>query len=116
MPIVAIEHVEIDANGKAKVVGTGTPVSMIVMNQLNGYSPDEIHAHYSYLSLAQIHAALSYYHDHRAEIDAEIEESIAYAERMRAERPNRFTRKELLDRLERQNREASPIVIETNTR
>ncbi|MBL8864437.1 MAG: DUF433 domain-containing protein [Planctomycetia bacterium] len=116
MPIVAIEHVEIDANGKAKVVGTGTPVSMIVMNQLNGYSPDEIHAHYSYLSLAQIHAALSYYHDHRAEIDAEIEESIAYAERMRAERPNRFTRKELLERLEQKTKEANPIVVDTNTR
>lgn len=75
MPIVAIEHVEIDANGKPRIVGTGTPVSMVVMDSMNGLSPDEIHAHYSYLSLAQIHAALSYYQDHRAEIDAEIEES-----------------------------------------
>lgn len=99
MPIVAIEHVEIDANGKAKIVGTGTPVSMVVMNQMNGYSPEEIHAHYSHLSLAQIHAALSYYHDHRAEIDAEIEESWNHYTEMRAKHPNKLSRSEMMDRL-----------------
>ena len=99
MPIVAIEHVEIDAGGKPKIVGTGTPVSMVVMDMMNGLSPDEIHAHYPYLSLAQIHAALSYYHDHRAEIDAEIEESWNYYNEMRAKHPNKFTRSELLARL-----------------
>jgi len=34
-------------------------------------SPEEIHAPHPHLSLAQIHAALGCYYDHREELDAE---------------------------------------------
>jgi uncharacterized protein (DUF433 family) len=49
-------------------------VAQIVIDYLNhGWSADEICLHYPHLRLAEIHTALAYYFDHRAEIDAEIE-------------------------------------------
>jgi hypothetical protein len=39
----------------------------------HGWSADEIARQHPYLSLGEVHAALGYYFDHQAEIDAEIE-------------------------------------------
>jgi uncharacterized protein (DUF433 family) len=50
-----------------------TRVSLIVMDYLaRGLSPEDIVRHYPYLTLAELHAAMAYYHDHQDEIDAEI--------------------------------------------
>jgi hypothetical protein len=47
---------------------------MIVMDYLGrGLAPEDIVRHYPYLNLAEVHAAMAYYHDHRQEIDAEIQ-------------------------------------------
>jgi uncharacterized protein (DUF433 family) len=49
-------------------------VAQIVMDYLaHGWSADEIHRQHSYLTLGEIHAAMGYYHDHQADVDAEIE-------------------------------------------
>lgn len=37
------------------------------------------------LTLAQVHAAISYYYDHQADIDRSIREDRAFAEQLRAE-------------------------------
>jgi hypothetical protein len=37
-----------------------------------GLGPEDIVRHFPYLTLAEVHAAMTYYHDHRDEIDAEI--------------------------------------------
>lgn len=37
-----------------------------------GWSAEEIVRQYSYLSLAEVHAALAYFHDHRDEIESEL--------------------------------------------
>jgi uncharacterized protein (DUF433 family) len=51
-----------------------TRVAMIVMDYLGrGLGPEEIVRHYPYLRLAEVHASMTYYHDHREEIDAEIQ-------------------------------------------
>ncbi len=51
-----------------------TRVSMIVMDYLaRGLGPEDIVRHYPYLKLAEVHAAMTYYHDHQEEIDAEIQ-------------------------------------------
>lgn len=105
MPIVAIEYIEVDDRGIAKIVGTRSKVRQIVMDTMNGLSPEDISTQYPHLRLAQIHAALAYYHDHKAEIDAEIEAGRRYADEMRAKHPNRFTREELLARLSPADRE-----------
>lgn len=50
-----------------------TRVAMIVMDYLGrGLGPEDIVRHFPYLTLAEVHAAMTYYHDHRDEIDAEI--------------------------------------------
>src|SRR5258707_13631873 len=50
-----------------------TRVAMIVMDYLaRGLGPEDLVRHYPYLKLAEVHAAMAYYHDHQDEIDAEI--------------------------------------------
>lgn len=51
-----------------------TRVAQIVADHLGfGWSAEEIARQYEYLTLAEIHAALGYYYDHRQEIDAELD-------------------------------------------
>jgi len=59
--------------GRPVIKGTRIPVWLIIGWIKDGYTPERIHQEiYPQLSLAQIYDALSYYHDHIAEIDAEI--------------------------------------------
>jgi uncharacterized protein YuzE/uncharacterized protein (DUF433 family) len=75
MTLVPPSHIRLDAAGRAWIDGTNVKVIEVVLDKIaEGWGPEEIHSqHEGYLSLAQIHAALSYYHDHKAEFDAEIE-------------------------------------------
>ncbi len=51
-----------------------TRVAMIVMDYVaRGLGPEDLVRHYPYLKLAEVHAAMAYYHDHQPEIDAEIQ-------------------------------------------
>ncbi len=54
------------------VVGTRTPVRAIAELWKFGVTPEEITTHLPHVTLAQIFDALSYYQDHREEIDADI--------------------------------------------
>lgn len=69
-----IQHIRTDENGVAWILGSNTKVIEVVRDHLfHGISAAEIHYQYPDLSLAQIHSALSYYFDHKAELDADIE-------------------------------------------
>jgi uncharacterized protein (DUF433 family) len=72
MPVVPANHISIDERGIPRIDGTTTPVIMIVKDKISGLSPDQIRAAYPYLSLSQIYAALAYYYDHQADLDAQI--------------------------------------------
>jgi uncharacterized protein (DUF433 family) len=86
MQTVAAAHVLLDEGGVAWIGDTNVKVIEVVLDTVAyGWSPAEIHAEYPELSLAQIHAALSYYYDHQAEIDAEIERQVAEVERLAAQ-------------------------------
>ena len=51
-----------------------TRVAMVVMDYLaRGLGPEDLVAHYPYLKLSEVHAAMAYYHDHQEEIDAEMD-------------------------------------------
>jgi uncharacterized protein (DUF433 family) len=70
---------------RAYVMGTRIRVQDIaIMAEVRGQSPDEIATALPHLSLAQVHAALSYYFDHRAEIQCELKEDEDFARQMRA--------------------------------
>ena len=81
-------HIFLDDQGRAWIDDTAYRVSMVVRDNAgpNGYSPEEIcEHHYHELTLGQVHAALSYYYDQKAAIDAEIAEENRYVETLRAE-------------------------------
>lgn len=58
--------------GEPIVKGTRTPVRAIVEIWRVGVRPEEIPAGMPHITIAQVFDALSYYHDHQAEIDAYI--------------------------------------------
>ena len=57
-----------------------------------------MHEAYPPLSLAQIHAALAYYYDHKAQLDAEIEEELCDVDSLRRQ-SGQPSRDELVQRL-----------------
>lgn len=58
--------------GRARVTGTGVTVLRIVGWYKLGLSPEEIAEEFGHLTLAQVHAALTYYHANREELDSAI--------------------------------------------
>ena len=58
--------------GRPCVAGTGVTVLRIAGWHNLGWMPEEIAAKIPHLTLAQIHAALAYYHANRDEIDADV--------------------------------------------
>src|SRR5689334_2752894 len=72
--------------GKPHVLGHRIKVQHIaVWHERMGMSATEIAATYPGLSLAAIYAALAYYHDHRAAIDADIAADEEFVARLRAQ-------------------------------
>lgn len=55
-----------------------------IWHEQMGMTPTEIVATYPTITLAQVHAALAYYYDHRDDIQAEIEEERRFVEEMKA--------------------------------
>ena len=92
--------IEIDEKGIPWITGANTKVVEVVLDKMaHNSSPEEMHEQYPHLSLAQIHAALSYYYEHRDEVDADIERRDRYVENLRAQQKSPLTRKELESRL-----------------
>ncbi len=74
--------------GKPRIDGHRITVSDVVCwHEQQGQTPAQIATDYA-LTLGQVYAALSYYFDHKAEIDKEIADSEAFAEEMRAKYPS----------------------------
>ena len=59
--------------GRPCIAGTGVTVQRIIGWYKLGLTPDEIADRVGHLSLAQVHAALTYYHANRQEMEAAIE-------------------------------------------
>jgi len=58
--------------GRPVLAGTRFPVRSIVNYVLRqGITPEELVTEFPYLTLASVHDALSYYYDHREEIEAD---------------------------------------------
>ena len=69
-----IEHRLGVQGGRAVIKGSRFPVSSIVQDYRRGLSVEEILRDFPALRPAEVHDALSYYYDHRTEIDQEIAE------------------------------------------
>jgi uncharacterized protein (DUF433 family) len=68
-------HIWLDEQGRAWIDDTNGKVIEIAGDLIGqGYTAEQMYeAHGGHYSMAQIHAALSYYYDHKEEFDAEIE-------------------------------------------
>ena len=60
--------------GKPIISGTRTPVRSLVFYHKMGDTPEEICAKFPHLTLSHVYDALSFYYDHRDEIDSDLEE------------------------------------------
>jgi len=79
-------HIHLEESGVAWIDETYVKVIEVALDKLaHGSSPEEIHFQYADLSLAQIHAALSYYYDYQQAFDATIEEQLREVEALRAQ-------------------------------
>jgi len=87
-PITEKRHIEATpgvCGGRARIAGHRIRVQDIVLWTEQGQSPDQIVADFPQISLADVHAALAFYHDHREEIDRQIRDDEEFAARLKAE-------------------------------
>jgi uncharacterized protein (DUF433 family) len=86
---LAIESTPGVMGGKPRIAGHRITVQDIATWCVRlGRGVDEVATDHD-LSLAEVHAALAYYYDHREEIDRSIAESRAFAEGLKARTPSK---------------------------
>ena len=89
---VLYKHIECTPGvmgGKPRIAGRRISVQNIVTwHEHQGMTPDEISTEHN-LTLGEVHAALSYYFDHREEIGRHIKEGESFVEELRNRSPSR---------------------------
>ena len=90
------QHIELAATAagpRARIAGHRISVAdVVIWHERLGRTPDEIAADHD-LTLADVHAALAYYFDHRDEIDQSIAEDRAFAEALRRQLPSKMSQR-----------------------
>jgi uncharacterized protein (DUF433 family) len=100
MATLGATHIHLDDQGRAWIDETNVKVIEVALDKIaHNSSPEEMHVQYPHLSLAQIHAALAYYYDHKAEFDAEIDRSLREYDEALAEQRRSPEHQRLMDRL-----------------
>ena len=91
------QHVEITPGvlgGKPHIAGHRIRVlDIVVWHERRGLSPDEILSLYPSLTLADVYAALTYYFDHRDEIELEFEREAQVISEMKTRYPSKLEAK-----------------------
>ncbi len=105
-----IEHVVSTPNvcgGKPCIAGTRIRVQDVyVWHELQGLSADEMVSRFPHLTMADVYAALSYYWDHRDEMQRQLREETEFVEQMRQKHPSPLAQK--LAGKDAQNNPVSP--------
>lgn len=79
-------------SGKPCIAGRRITVAdIVVWHEWLGQSADVIATEHD-LTLADVYAALAYYFDHRDEIDQSIQDSQAFAESLKQQKPSKLPR------------------------
>ncbi len=71
--------------GRPRIAGTRMSVQNIAIDYKAGMSPKEIVSEFPHLTLAQVYAALAYYHANKDRIEADIAEYYAECARLSSE-------------------------------
>jgi len=108
---VAAFPITIDGSGVAYVEGTSTKVIEVVQaQQAQERTPEQVQSELPHLTLAQVYAALAYYHANRDELDAKIRARKDFADALRAQEP----RPAHSCRIDRATNPASVIPLDTD--
>jgi len=85
------EHIVVEpthCGGKAHIIGHRIKVQHVAAwHERLGKSPDEIVAEHPDLTLADVYAALSYYYDHREQIDSDMRADEEFVAGLKANSP-----------------------------
>lgn len=77
------------AGGRPRITGHRiTVMDVAIWHERMGRTVDEICADYD-LALAEVYAALAYYHDHRTEVDDALRASEEFAQALRQQIPTK---------------------------
>lgn len=77
--------------GKPRIAGSRIQVKhLAIMHERQGMSPEDIVSEFPHLTLADVYAALAYYHDHREAMNAEIAADRAWYEEQKSTQPSRL--------------------------
>jgi uncharacterized protein (DUF433 family) len=88
MEATSYQHVVLDDEDVPRIKGTKTKIVELAAEHLaHGYSPEEVCLQHPYLSLGQVHSAMSYYWDHEDEINADLERRRKKVEALKASTP-----------------------------
>ncbi len=86
MTTTGYAHIELKPNGTPMIADTRISVARVALDHtLHGEGPEQIRGHYPDLTLGQIFGALTYYYDHKEEMDRQIAERRREIEALRAE-------------------------------
>jgi uncharacterized protein (DUF433 family) len=86
MSFISTEYKYIQMNdNKIPVIADTTMkvTELITSVKAYGWSPEELQVNYPHLSMSQIYSALTYYWDHKTDIDTEIERLDQWAANVR---------------------------------
>ena len=85
------EHIILNEAHVPMIAGTTMKVVELMLDHLAyGWSPEELHFQHTELTLGQIHSALAYYWDHKAELDRDIERRLQVVDQLRQAMPSRL--------------------------
>jgi len=83
-PVEGYKYVALNSNGIPYIIPTTMKVEeLIIESNSFRWTPRRLYEEHPYLSLAQIFCALSYYHDHKDEIDNRIKLQMQLVSKMR---------------------------------
>ncbi len=94
---VTAKHIERNpavCGGKPCVAGTRIRIwDVHIWHNLQGRRPEQIVADFPQLSVADVHAALAFYYDHREQIEQEMKEAEEFSNRLEADQgTTRYTK------------------------
>ena len=86
MATVSYPHIDVSAAGVPFVAGTRTKVIEIALDRLaHHWDAEDIQRQHPHLTLSQIYAALTYFHDHQEAFDSEIRDHLIDVDRISAQ-------------------------------
>ena len=82
-PVEGYKHVGLDDEGVPYIQDSTIKIVELVAEHIGWeWGAAELHRQHPHITLSQIHSALAYYHDHKDEIEADIDRRMKLADKI----------------------------------